>query len=125
MHCCFALGAQISGLSASADSSVPGIRATHLQQLKEEQDRLEQALTLPPAFIATATNETAALADQTATAARTLERRMVACQSAVPLFADPLALAFVNRFSDYLFILARHLEKGNHETVDYTLLDPS
>ena len=104
---------------------MPGIRATHLQQLKEEQDRLEQALTLPPAFIATATNETAALADQTATAARTLERRMVACQSAVPLFADPLALAFVNRFSDYLFILARHLEKGNHETVDYTLLDPS
>lgn len=125
LHACFALGAEISGLSPHAGSSVPTLKKAHLQRLEKEQARLEQGLNLPPAFIATATNEGAALADEAATTIRTLERRMVACQKAVPPLDVGLSLAFVNRLSDYLFILARHLEKGHHETVDYRILDLS
>jgi cob(I)alamin adenosyltransferase len=123
IHACFALGAQLVPMPEGMTHTLPGLQSAHLQRLEAMERRLEEALTLPRAFIATASNEEAALADQAATAARTLERRLVACHRALPALDLSNALPFVNRMSDYLFILARHLEKGKHESVDYRLLD--
>ncbi|HQB04230.1 MAG TPA: hypothetical protein PLY90_13185, partial [Candidatus Hydrogenedentes bacterium] len=96
----------------------------HLERLEQEQHRLERELNLPGAFIAAASNEDAALADLVVAAARSFERRLVGYQRIAPGFNAPLPLAFANRMSDFLFILARHLEKGVYHTVDYSRLNP-
>jgi len=95
----------------------------HLQRLEAEQARLEAALRLPRAFIVCAVNALAAQADITAATTRTFERRLVAFAKAMPDFDAATMLAYVNRLSDFFFILARHLENGRHQPVNYELLD--
>jgi cob(I)alamin adenosyltransferase len=91
----------------------------HLERLEAEQSRLEGGLHLPRAFIVTATNLPAAQADLTATVARDLERQLVRLRETEPLFDTAHLLPYTNRLSDYLYILARHLEGGAHAPVDY------
>lgn len=95
----------------------------HLTKLEGEQARLEAALTLPRSFIACAANAEAAQADVAATAVRDLERELVRLQASVPAFQGTEPITFINRVSDYLYILARYLEGGRHQPVDYSLLD--
>lgn len=99
------------------------IRKEHLLRLEEEQERLESELNLPQSFIVSATDMVAAQADITAVCARTFERRFVAFSEATPDFYMPVCLAFVNRLSDYFFVLGRHLEHGRHQPVNYGLLE--
>ena len=65
----------------------------------------------------------AAEIDYNAALVRGLERALVGLKEAVPEFRGEALLAFVNRLSDYLFILARTVEGGQHQTVDYSALD--
>ena len=60
--------------------------------------------------------------DIACTAARTLERNIVRLQEAIPAFDTRVILPFINRCSDSLYMLARHLEDGRHTTVDYGVL---
>jgi cob(I)alamin adenosyltransferase len=124
LHCYFLIGTECS----DPDGKLPDIRKTtlsntHLQRLEEEQARLEATLNLPPKFIVSAANVVAAEADLTCVAVRELERALTALRQEKPNFPPEPTLAFVNRLSDYFFILARSLDKGNHQTVDYTTLD--
>lgn len=125
LHACFALGAYISDPESADPESPHALTPQHLERLEQEQHRLETELNLPGAFIAAASNEDAALADLAVAAARSFERRLVGYQRIAPGFNAPLPLAFANRMSDFLFILARHLEKGVYHTVDYSRLNPS
>jgi cob(I)alamin adenosyltransferase len=95
----------------------------HLARLEAEQESLESALTMPRKFIASAATPLAALADVTCTAARRLERNLVRLREAEPAFDAEHILRFVNRLSDYLYILARTLDGDHHISVDYTMLD--
>ena len=83
--------------------------------------RMRAALGLA-AFIVSASNTLAAHVDALCATARSFERSLVALREAVPEFDAGVLLAFANRLSDYLYILARHLEDGNHLTVDYDRL---
>jgi len=99
------------------------IRKEHLARLEQEQGRLESGLNLPASFIVSASNTAAAQADIAAATARAFERRLVAFREATPGLQIPLVLSFVNRLSDYFFILARRLDNGQHQTLDYTFLE--
>ncbi len=124
LHTYFLLGTIISDPHGKKPEWRRGeITREHLAQLEAEQERMEAGLRLPRAFIVSATNTLAAQADIVAAVARTFERRMVAFCLATPDFDHPVSVAFVNRLSDYFFILARHLEKGHHQPVNYELLD--
>lgn len=94
-------------------------RATQadIDTLENEQLRLESMTPLPPAFVLAASTPLAAQADLACAVARKLERRCVALKEAVPGFDAALVIVFLNRLSDYLFILARYLENGEHITV--------
>jgi cob(I)alamin adenosyltransferase len=94
----------------------------YLKRLEAEQARLEAGLTLPRSFIVTATNSLAAHADAVCTVVRDLERAAVGLREAVPAFQANELLVFFNRLSDYFFVLARHLEDGEHHPVDYNVL---
>lgn len=93
------------------------ITQADIDKLENEQIRLETMTPLPPAFILAASTPLAAQADIACAVARRLERRCVALKEAVPGFDPALSIVFLNRLSDYLFILARYLENGKHITV--------
>ncbi|HIJ66067.1 MAG TPA: ATP:cob(I)alamin adenosyltransferase [Candidatus Hydrogenedentes bacterium] len=123
-HACLPLGSACS----DPESKVPERHPVHigpaqLEKLEAEQARLEKEVALPKAFIASASNLAAAHADVTCTVARRLERNIVRLKQAIPAFDATAVLKFVNRLSDYLFILARYLEQGEHLAMDPRLLE--
>ncbi|MBI4558641.1 MAG: ATP:cob(I)alamin adenosyltransferase [Candidatus Hydrogenedentes bacterium] len=62
-------------------------------------------------------------ADVACTVARRLERSVVRLKELMPTFEATHVLVFLNRLSDYLFILARDLEQGRYSTLDYRVLE--
>lgn len=120
LHAYFIIGSAISDPGNAKRQWRQGeITRVHLEKLEKEQARLESSLHLPHSFIVCASNRLAAQADVTTAWARTFERRLVAYMRAEPLFDATILLPFVNRLSDYFFILARYLEEGRHCPVDY------
>ena len=123
LHCCFLMGTAVNDpLRQKPEYRMGEIGPAHLARLEEEQARLEARLELPPAFIVCAANLLAAQVDVTTTVARTFERSLVRLKETLPEFEADALLAFCNRLSDYLYILARTLENGEHHAVDYQLL---
>jgi len=123
LHCCFLIGSRVN----DAENLHPEWRSgdleeRHLRQLEAEQERMEATLHLPKAFIVSATNTLAAVADCTAVAARDFERGLVRAAEAAPALRQTHLLPFANRMGDFFFVLARYLEDGQHESVDYTRL---
>lgn len=124
LHSYFLIGSALSDPYKRKEEWRHGeLRPVHLARLEAEQERLEAVLRLPRAFIVCAANALAAQADITASLARTFERRLVAFTRTVPEFDADVALPYVNRLSDYFFVLARYLEQGRHQPVNYELLD--
>jgi cob(I)alamin adenosyltransferase len=91
-----------------------------LRKLEDAQLRLEAAVNFPNVFIVGASTLPAAHADLACTAVRRLERFIIQLREDFPDFQPGIIPAFVNRLSDYLYILARWLENGNHIPVDYS-----
>ncbi len=124
LHCYFLIGTAVNDpRNRHPEYSKGEISKAHLNKLEAEQQRLEAQVDLSKAFIASASNAVAAQVDVTATVARDLERQIVRLKEAVPEFEGAAILAFINRLSDYLYILARFLEGGQHLAVDYGVLD--
>lgn len=99
------------------------VSANHLEKLEAMQEKLEAGIDLPKDFIVSASNELAARFDVLCTTARRLERSVVELRETVPEFGAEAILRFVNRLSDFLYVLARHLDHGDHIAVDYSVLD--
>lgn len=95
-----------------------------LRSLEKAQMELEAELDLPSAFIVSASTIPAAHADLSCTAVRRLEREFAALQASCPEFETGTLPAYLNRLSDYLYILARWLEAGKHIPMDYSRLEP-
>lgn len=123
LHCCFVAGSAVSDPGNKHPEFRPvDIGPDHAARVEAEQERLQAGLALPKAFIVSAGNLVAARADVVATQARALERCVVRLPEREANFDEKDLLVFLNRLSDYLFVLARHLDGGNHQTVDYGLL---
>ena len=123
MHIYFVIGSECSdALEEHPERHPARLAPEHLQRLEAEQMRLEDQLALPNGFVLYAADPCAAQADITATVARRLERAVVRMMDAQPEVRSGLVIAFVNRLSDYLYVLARYLEHGDHVAVEYTTL---
>lgn len=123
MHVYFLIGSQCSDpRNRRPEYRRADVGPKHVERLESEQRRYEEAVRLPRQFIVSATTPLAAEVDALATVARRLERAVVRLKEAVPEFDAAHVLVFVNRLSDTLFMLARYLEGGKHQTVDYGLL---
>ncbi len=120
LHCCFIIGTECSdpeGVHPEYRQGVIGPEA--LARLEKEQAWLEDRTRLPQAFIVTASTPLAAQIDIASAVARRLERSLVRLHETAPAFGSGGVLAFVNRLSDYLYMLARHVEGAKHTPVDY------
>lgn len=103
----FALGAQLAAPDAErrAKSALPGPRDEHVTRLEREIDRFEAELPPLRRFVLPGGTPGAAALHLARTVCRRAERRAVALgrEEAV----DPVAIRFLNRLSDLLFVLAR------------------
>ena len=103
----FDLGADLAtpGEDFAPSDMVLRIVSAQAEWLEQRIDALNEALEPLRSFILPGGSEAAARVHIARAAVRRAERAMVALAEAEPV--NPAALAFVNRLSDYLFVLAR------------------
>ncbi|WCT73340.1 cob(I)yrinic acid a,c-diamide adenosyltransferase [Sphingomonas naphthae] len=108
----FDLGADLAtpGEDFTPSEMVLRITAAQVKRLEAEIDAMNAGLAPLRSFILPGGSAGAAHIHVARATARRAERAMVAAGGAVPL--NPQALAYVNRLSDHLFVLARHLNAG-------------
>jgi len=104
----FALGAQVADPSAR----VPGVKPkaaldeTHVARLEQAIDRCEAENPPLTAFILPGGSAPGAFLHLARTVCRRAERSLVTLAHEAPV--EPLAIRYLNRLSDLLFVLARH-----------------
>jgi cob(I)alamin adenosyltransferase len=94
------------------DLCIPGrasIRQAHIDWLEVWLDRFNADLPLLREFILPGGNRSAAYCHVARTVCRRAERTLVSLAKAEPV--DALAIAFLNRLSDFLFVAARVLAR--------------
>ena len=98
--------------------------AGYSSQLSAHSDTLEHAIdtlqaSQPPfrSFVIPGGNAPSALCHVARTVCRRAERRIVELYNEQPDTANPAILSYINRLSDYLFVLSRHIvvALGNEE----------
>ena len=120
----FRIGAILATTSDSpAFASLEGIDEKEIKFLEGAMDRMEEGLVPLRAFILPRGHVSAAWAHVARTVCRRAERRLVGVFGGIP--ADKpnsvlrTALVFMNRLSDYLFLVARYCNKihGKEEKI--------
>jgi cob(I)alamin adenosyltransferase len=113
----FAIGAELaSPHGARARSAVPAIDPAWATRLEEAMDRWDATLPELRAFVLPGGTPGAAALHLARCVCRRAERRVVALAGEAEV--DPLALVYLNRLSDFLFVAARvaNLRAGRAET---------
>ena len=95
---------------ANPSSNTATIKDSEVQALESEIDKLQEELPAMHSFILPCQGEAAARANMCRTICRRAERRIVTLQREHPV--APLVVKYINRLSDYLFLLQRHLSEG-------------
>lgn len=111
----FNLGAYLA-TDNGQDSTIAPKRITpeEIKTIEDEIDRLDRDLPSLNSFILPAGNIASCQANVARTVCRRAERHIIALtESPLNAAVHPLAISYVNRLSDYLFTLSRHL---NHLT---------
>nr|WP_166178062.1 cob(I)yrinic acid a,c-diamide adenosyltransferase [Altererythrobacter segetis] len=113
----FDLGADLAtpGEDFAPSEMVLRIVAAQGEWLESRIDALNESLEPLRSFILPGGSEAAARVHVARAAVRRAERAMTALASGAPV--NPAALAFVNRLSDYLFVLARAINAGGEGDV--------
>lgn len=95
---------------ADETGCTPTIAEEDIATLEKEIDKLEASMPPMHKFILPATNDAAARANLCRTVCRRAERRLVTLQREYPI--APCTATYINRLSDYLFLLQRQLACG-------------
>lgn len=115
----FDLGADLAtpGSDFAPGDMVLRLVPAQAEWLERAIDALNANLAPLNSFILPGGSEAAARTHIARAAVRRAERAMVALAAEEPV--NPAALAYINRLSDYLFVLARHLNADGAEDVKW------
>lgn len=102
----------IGCILATPDSGCQ-LQAAEIEALEQAIDRLESELPPMHKFILPGGNEAAARANLCRTVCRRAERAIVSLSNEASI--DPNIQVYMNRLSDYLFLLQRELLEGNEK----------
>ena len=118
----FDLGADLctpgDGFAESGDTGGTALRVTGVQvaRLEREIDEMNGDLAPLSSFVLPGGSAAAAHLHLARTVTRRAERLMITLMETEPV--NPRAIEFVNRLSDHLFVLARHLnDKGRKDVL--------
>tara|TARA_R110000824_G_scaffold160371_1_gene335099 strand:+ start:25 stop:603 length:579 start_codon:yes stop_codon:yes gene_type:complete len=116
----FDLGADLATPAEAEDDFTPSemvlrIVPSQVERLEARIDAATAALAPLTSFILPGGAKAAAAIHLTRAVARRTERTCVAAAREMPL--NPQALAYVNRLSDYLFVLGRRLNNGGKDDI--------
>lgn len=88
---------------------IPGLSSDHIAQMEEWIDRMDEQLPKLKNFIIPGGCKASAKANLARTVCRRAERRVVELADQENI--NPVVLAYLNRLSDYLFVIGRYLNK--------------
>ena len=111
----FDLGADLATPAAEGDDFAPSemvlrVAASQVERLERQIDEVNGALDPLTSFILPGGNKAAAAIHVVRAIARRAERTAVCAAQSMAI--NPHALAYINRLSDYLFVLGRTLNNG-------------
>lgn len=112
----FVVGAQLATHTDHWDRLIDGVSRTTremVDRLEERIDALTERFPLPQEFVVPGQSTAGAAIDLARTIVRRAEREAVAMRRA-RLLPDETPLRYLNRLSDYLFVLARAVESGKY-----------
>jgi cob(I)alamin adenosyltransferase len=107
----FVIGAELATTPEHADLLGRRCDEAMLADFEARRERLEAAIAMPGGFIVPGGTLAAAHIDHARTIARRLERRLTGLVRG-GLVRNPSLQVWVNRLSDFLWLLARHEEGG-------------
>jgi cob(I)alamin adenosyltransferase len=110
----FIIGAELSVPKGKGRVPKKIITETDIKWLERLVDEFEEALALPPGFVAFGQNEGSSHLDVARTGVRKVER-LAAKMKSDDLIANPNVLKYLNRLSDLIFLLACFEEKDEEE----------
>ncbi len=110
----FIIGAELSVSKGKGKAPKNKISETDIKWLERFVDEFEEALALPPGFVAFGQNEGSSHLDVARTSVRKVER-LAAKMKSEDMIANPNVLKYLNRLSDLIFLLACFEEKDEEE----------
>lgn len=101
----FVIGSMLAAEPGNHKIKIPVLGAVAVSDLEEAIDRMDAALPPLRAFVLPGGSQSVSFCHVARTVCRRAERYLVALHQVEP--ADPLLLIYLNRLSDFLFVLAR------------------
>lgn len=124
IHMLFLIGTEINDpYNKHPEYRVRLLDDTHLDFLERKQAAIEKELVLPKSFIYKGSTLLSCHIDVAATHVRNLERCLVKLKNEIPEFECKYIMKFINRLSDYLYVLSRWFEDNIYNSVNYNILD--
>lgn len=108
----FTIGSHLASDPSKANLSVPEIKETDILFLEKEIDRMEEGLPPLKNFILTGGHSLVSWCHIARTVCRRAERRVVELNEKQAV--GETVLKYLNRLSDYFFVLARHIGKNQN-----------
>ncbi|NBV50156.1 cob(I)yrinic acid a,c-diamide adenosyltransferase [bacterium] len=108
----FTVGAQLA--SPNADPKIERMTAAHTESLERQIDAMQQTLSPLKNFILPGGSKTAAFLHLARTVCRRAERSMVLLSHMPDETVDAWVLSYINRLSDYLFVMSRVANQLEH-----------
>ena len=105
-HRLFTVGAHLAS-DPEKHPPTPDLLPADIELLEREMDAMDKRLPVLRNFILPGGHPTVSVCHVCRTVCRRAERLVVALHATEPV--DPLVLQYLNRLSDYFFVLARHL----------------
>lgn len=114
----FNLGSVISFDGKKDKINLPNITAKNIEMLEKAIDKMEESLPMLKNFILPSGHPTSSKCHIARTVCRRAERNLVTLSKTSEV--DNLHLQYLNRLSDYLFVLSRAvLEENNAEEIEW------
>ena len=108
----FNLGSIISFDGKKDSIQLPNVKSENIEMMEKAIDTMEESLPMLNNFILPSGHPTTSICHIARTICRRAERNLVALGQHQEI--DPLHIQYLNRLSDYLFVLARAILKENN-----------
>jgi cob(I)alamin adenosyltransferase len=105
----FTLGSILATEPGNAKVKIPSIRENDVVLLEKEMDKMDDQLPPMKFFVLPGGHESVSIGHIARTVCRRAERLVIALHINFPV--NPIAIKYLNRLSDYLFVLCRMMAK--------------